>query len=375
MVFNILMKKNNADNKEINIQKKTKKQKQSSLTKKRDFVDVLKIFSPGTAIRSALDSILRAEIGALIVVDAENLSKIAERGFRVNSKFSSQKIVELSKMDGAIILSKDLKQILSANTLIFPDVRILTKETGARHTVAERTAKQMNTIVIAISKRKKKITIYFEDLKYELEQSSEVLRRAAETLQILEKQKELFNDLLLNLNLLEINDSVKISDVCGVLQKIEIIDRLAEIIKRYLIEMGKEGIMISMRLKELMKNLNKEREMILRDYFKIKYARTDTQLKNMNFDFLLESSNLSRMLFEELHDKFIQSQGTRILGKTNLLEKDIKLLLNSFETLGRIFNADKNSLIEIFKNKSLVESLMQDLESLRDKIFIRKNIT
>jgi len=373
MVVNILMKKDNADNKEINNQKKTKNQ--DSLIKKRDFVDVLKIFSPGTAIRSALDSILRAEIGALIVVDIENLSKIMERGFRVNSKFSPQKIVELSKMDGAIILSKDLKQILSANTLIFPDVRILTKETGARHTVAERTAKQMNTIVIAISKRKKKITIYFGELKYELEKSSEVLRRAAETLQILEKQKELFNDLLLNLNLLEINDSVKISDVCGVLQKIEIIDRLAEIIKRYLIELGKEGVMISMRLKELMKNLNKEREMILKDYFKLKQVRTDTQLKNMNFDFLLESSNLSRMLFEELHDKFIQPQGIRILSKTNLLEKDIKLLLSGFETLGRIFNADKASLIEIFKNKGLVESLMQDLENLRDKIFIRKNIT
>ncbi|MBU4339292.1 diadenylate cyclase, partial [Patescibacteria group bacterium] len=178
------MQKNNTDNKEINNQKKPKQQ--GSLNKKRDFVDVLKIFSPGTAIRSALDSILRAEIGALIVVDIENLSKIMERGFRVNSKFSPQKIVELSKMDGAIILSKDLKQILSANTLIFPDVKILTKETGARHTVAERTAKQMNTIVIAISKRKKKITIYFGELKYELEKSSEVLRRAAETLQILE---------------------------------------------------------------------------------------------------------------------------------------------------------------------------------------------
>src|SRR3989344_791862 len=83
---------------------------------KKEFLDVLKIFSPGTAIRTALDDILRAQMGALIVLEKENLSGILEGGFRINCRFSAQKLVELAKMDGAIVLSEDLKKIICANT-------------------------------------------------------------------------------------------------------------------------------------------------------------------------------------------------------------------------------------------------------------------
>lgn len=352
-----------------------KKLKEEKITEKEvDLIEILKIFSPGTSMRTALDDMMGARIGTLIVVDKEGLSSIVEGGFKVNCKFSSQRLVELAKMDGAIILSKDLKRILYANTLLFPGIHIPTKETGTRHKAAERTAKQIKTIVIAGSERKNKITIYYEDIKYELEKSSEVLRRAAETLQILEKQKEIFNDLIINLNILEINNLVTITDVCNVLQRTEIIKRISDIVKRYLVELGKEGIIVSMRLKELTKNLNKNREMILKDYFKSKYSKADTTLKTMNFDFLLETSNLPRILFEELHDKPILPKGIRILSRTNLLEKDIKFLIDNFNTLNKIFDSDKNSLIKIFKKKELVDFLIKELKELREKIISGRDI-
>jgi len=352
-----------------------KKLKEEKITEKEvDLIEILKIFSPGTSMRTALDDMMGARIGALIVVDKEGLSSIVEGGFKVNCKFSSQRLVELAKMDGAIILSKDLKKILYANTLLFPGIHIPTKETGTRHKAAERTAKQIKTIVIAGSERKNKITIYCEDIKYELEKSSEVLRRAAETLQILEKQKEIFNDLIINLNILEINNLVTITDVCNVLQRTEIIKRISDIVKRYLVELGKEGIIVSMRLKELTKNLNKNREMILKDYFKSKYSKADTTLKTMNFDFLLETSNLPRILFEELHDKPILPKGIRILSRTNLLEKDIKFLIDNFNTLNKIFDSDKNYLIKIFKKKELVDFLIEGLKELREKIISGREI-
>jgi len=352
-----------------------KKLETGKITEKEvDLIEILKILSPGTSMRTALDDMMRARIGTLIVVDKEGLSNIIEEGFRVNCKFSSQRLVELAKMDGAIILSKDLKKILYANTLLFPDIRILTKETGTRHKAAERTAKQIKTIVIAVSERKNKITVYCGDIKYELEKSSEVLRRAAETLQILEKQKEIFNDLMINLNILEINNLVTITDVCNVLQRTEIIKRISDIVKRYLVELGKEGIIVSMRLKELTKNLNKNREMILKDYFKSKYSKADTILKTMNFDFLLETSNLPRILFGEIHDKPISPRGIRILNKTNLFEKDIKSLINNFNTLDKIFDADKNFLIKIFKKKELVDFLIKELKELREKIISGREI-
>ena len=338
------------------------------------FIDVLKLFSPGTSMRTALDDIMHARMGALVVVDEKGLSKIVDGGFKVNCEFSSQRLVELAKMDGAIILSKDLRKIICANTTLVPKIGIKSKETGTRHKAAERTSKQIKTIVVAVSERKNKITLYFGDEKYVLENTSEILRRATETLQILEKQKEIFNDLVIHLNISEITNTVSISDVCSVLQRMEIIRKISDIVKRYLVELGKEGVIVSMRLKELTTNLEKEKNMILEDYFKSDVYKVDEILHNMNFDFLLETSNISRILFEELYDKLIPSHGFRILNKTNLLEREIITLLDKFGTLDKIFDASRESLIETLKNESVANSFFIDLENLREKIMNGKKV-
>ena len=355
---------------------KTESKKPTSEKKedKRTLVDVLKIFSPGTAIRTAIDDLLNANMGALIVFEKDGLFDIVDGGFRINCRFSPQKMVELAKMDGAIIVSGDLKRILYANVLLSPSVRISTKETGTRHKAAERTSKQFKTIVIAVSERKKKITLYFGEEVHYLEETAEILRRAAETLQILEKQKDIFDDLLSHFNVLEITNLTTMSDVCSVLQTAEIIRRISENVKKYLVELGKEGIIVSMRLKELTKNLSRERDSILRDYFGSGRLKKDEILKNMNFDFLLESSNILRMFFGDTHDKPVISKGTRILGKTSLLAKDIKILTDSFKTLDRIFNLDRSSLNNVFRNENLISSFMGDMKNLKEKILMGKKI-
>ncbi|MCF7910232.1 DNA integrity scanning diadenylate cyclase DisA [Candidatus Pacearchaeota archaeon] len=336
-------------------------------------LDVLKKFSPGTQIRNALDDLLKARMGALIAVDKDSLSGICSGGFRFNSKFTPQRLVELAKMDGAIILSDDLKKILQANVLLSPKIDIHSRETGTRHQAAERTARQFNTITIAVSERKNKITIFYSDERHELEDSSEILRRATETLQILEKQKEIFNESMINLNILEINNLVSINDVSKILQRIEIIKRISDIVKRYLVELGKEGIIVSMRLKELTKNISSEREMILKDYFGNKKTRADTTLQNMNFDFLIETSNISRILFEQLkEDKIISSKGKRILGKTFLLEKDAKVLMSYFNTIDKVFDASEKEMLDVFKNETFIKSLLRELRNLKDKIMSGK---
>src|SRR3989338_3508785 len=341
---------------------------------RKDFLDVLKIFSPGTSIRTALDDILRAQMGALIVLEKENIEGILEGGFKINCRFSPQKLVELAKMDGAIILSQDLKKILYANTLLTPSAKVSTQETGTRHKAAERTAKQFGTITIAVSERRNKITLYFKNESYFLEETSEILRRAAETLQILEKQVDMLNDLLSHLNILEITNLTTMSDVCSVLQTLEMVRRISDIVRRYLIELGKEGTIVSMRLKELTKNLSKEREKIIIDYFGSRYAEVDKTLENVNFDFLLETSSILRILFAELHDRPISPKGTRILGKTNIFEKDAEIIMEDFKTLDRVFNLDAESLRSMFKNENLVDSIINEIRNLKEKILMGKKI-
>ncbi len=344
------------------------------LEKEDAFLNILKLFSPGTSLRTAVDDMVRAKMGALIVVDKEGLSNAFEGGFRVNCKFSAQRLVELAKMDGAIILSNDLKKIFYANTLLVPSAGIKTKETGTRHKAAERISKQFGAIVIAVSERKNKTTVYWGNEKHVLEKSEEILRRATETLQILEKQKESFNDLLLHLNVLEITNLSNTRDVCEVLQRTEMIKRVSEIVRRCLVELGKEGIIISMRLKELTRDFYREVDMILEDYFGLGSARVEELLESMNFDFLLETSNVSRMIFEDIHDKEISPRGIRILSKTDLLPKDMDTLIGKFGRLDQIFDLGREDLMSVFNNESFINSLIMDLRDLREKILAGKKV-
>lgn len=339
----------------------------------KDFLDVLKMIAPGTSLRTALDDLLRAGMGALIVVDNGNISNIYERGFKIYSKFSTQKLIELAKMDGAIILSRNAKKILHANTMLHPDQSIMSKETGTRHKSAERTSRQTGAIVITISERKNKITIYYGDMKHELRNSAEILRRAAENLQILEKQREAFDEAINNLNLLEFKRMATMKDVSLVVQKFEILKRTSDVVKRYLVELGKEGMIVSLRLKDLTLGLDKEEDFVLRDYFSDVDFVTKI-LGKMDPDFLLETSNISRVIFEETHDKPISPKGYRMLSKLNILDRYVDALVGRFKTLDNLLFASDMDLLDVFKNEGLVSFFREELYSLREKVKVGKQI-
>src|SRR5690349_14312016 len=95
-----------------------------------DMLDILKMVAPGTPMREGLENILRARTGALIVIgDSQEVMNVVDGGFFINKEYSSAYLYELAKMDGAIVLSKDLKRILYANALLVPDTSINTDET------------------------------------------------------------------------------------------------------------------------------------------------------------------------------------------------------------------------------------------------------
>jgi len=339
----------------------------------KDFIDVLKMVAPGTSLRMALDDLLSARMGALIVFDNGEISNLVEGGFKINSKFTSQKLVELCKMDGAIVLSGDGKQILSANTLLVPSSGIYTRETGTRHKAGERVAKQAKTLTLAVSERKNRISLYYGETSYNLEKSSEILRRATETLQILEKQKEVFNELLDELNFSELKRTVSVKDVSGVLQRVEIFKRIAEMVERYLVELGKEGVVVKMRLKELLSNVYDEEYFILKDYFD---SIDDAQeiLEKMDFDFLLDPLSIPRMLFEELHDKKVFPKGWRILSKTNLLPRYVDSLIGNFKILDNIMALKDKDLLEVLDNEAMIAFFREEIYSLRERLSIGKRI-
>jgi len=338
----------------------------------KDFFDVLKMVAPGTSIRAALDDLLNAGMGALIVLDNGMIQGLFEKGFKIFSKFSSQKLVELCKMDGAIILSRDAKKILFANSLLIPDPRILTKETGTRHKAAERISKQSGAVVVAISERKKKITLYYGDKRHEMRKASEVLRRASENMQILEKQRESLDETITDLNVLELQRIVTVHDVARVIQGFEILKRINDVIKKYLIELGKEGMIVSSRLKSLTRGLDKEEDLVLRDYFGNDYVNVYKLLERLSLDDLLETADVSIALFGDVTDKKLSPKGLRILKKTNIPERYIDSLVSYFKSLDKILNSRSEDLMDIFENEGMVDFFKEELYGLREKISLGK---
>ena len=99
--------------------------------KEENITEILKLIAPGTPIREGLENILRAKTGALLFITDNNqvIKEVVDGGFTINEEYSSSKLYELAKMDGAIVLSGDLKRILYANAQLIPSHNISTLET------------------------------------------------------------------------------------------------------------------------------------------------------------------------------------------------------------------------------------------------------
>lgn len=166
------------------IQATISNEEEETETTEEEFFNMLRIIAPGTNLRTGLNGALKAGKGALIAIENEKVTPLIDGGFRINARFTPQRLIELTKMDGAIILSKDMKKINYANVLLTPDNKIKSLETGTRHKAAERTAKQTGTLVIAISERKHEINLYYRKIKYPIVSTDELLRKTSENIQI-----------------------------------------------------------------------------------------------------------------------------------------------------------------------------------------------
>ena len=261
--------------------------------------NILKLVSPGTSLREGLDNILRAKTGGLIIVgDSENVMKLVDGGFNINSEYTPAYVYELAKMDGAIVISGDLKKIVCANAQLIPDSTISTFETGTRHRTAQRIARQTGTLVIAISQRRNIITIYKGDLKYVLKDSSVILARANQAVQTLEKYVNVLEKVINNLNILEFQDLTTLLDVVTAIQRTEMVMRIVEEIKKYIVELGNEGRLISMQLNELIKYIERDGILLIKDYCNDEADADEIykEIQKLNSEELLDLDNLSKLL-------------------------------------------------------------------------------
>ena len=325
--------------------------------KEDNITSVLKLIAPGTPIRDGLENILRAKTGALLLITDNNevIKQIVDGGFVINEEYTSSKLYELAKMDGAIVLSGDMKKILYANTQLIPEHEIQTTETGTRHRTAERTAKQTGELVISISQRRNIITVFKGNDRYVLEGTDVVLNKANQAIQTLEKYKKVFDNKLNILNEYEFNDIVTLQNVVLVIQRAEMVMRIVEEIQRQIYELGDDGRLVKMQLDELIGGLEKEESLIIKDYVVKKKKYPDKileELKDLEYEELLKESSIAKLLGYEYFDNYdevaVYPKGYRILNKVPRMPNNIvENLVDSFKSFQHILAADIESLDEV----------------------------
>ncbi len=331
----------------------------SSLRTNNDtvLIDILKLIAPGTEIRQGLENILKAKTGALIVIgDSKDVMDTVDGGFSINEEYTSSKLYELAKMDGAIVLSSDLKKILFANAQLIPSPTIPTKETGTRHRTAERTAKQTGELVVSISQRRNIITVFKGNFRYVLEDTSKVLTKANQALQTVENYKKVFDNKLNILNEYEFNDIVTLDNVITAIQRAEMVMKVADEVQRNIYELGEEGRLVQMQLEEIIGDLEQEELLIIKDYASKNKRKTPERILediiNLSHEDLMKPQLISKILGYQTFDNYdelgVYTKGYRLLNKIPRMPSNIvDNLVNSFKSFQHIIEADIPELDDV----------------------------
>jgi len=346
---------------------------------------VLRMVAPGTQLRDGMENILRAKTGGLLVIsDSPEIMELAEDGFAINANFTPANLYELAKMDGAIIISEDVKKIIAANTQLIPNLSIPSGETGIRHRTAERVAKQTGALVISISQRRSVITIYRGSIKYVLRESGVIINKANQAMQTLEKYRDALTRVVVNLSVMEFEEAVTLFDVAKAIQRTEMVLRVDKEIKRYISELGTEGRLITMQLEELIANVEDEGLLIIQDYATLSGEKPPESVLEMIGSWpaedLLDLSLVARALGHpgsaSILDQSVVPRGYRVLRKIPRLPLQVvENLAREFGSLRKVLSATLEELDAVegigeVRARSIKEGLMRYRDQLNQERYV-----
>src|SRR5438067_7783828 len=314
----------------------------------------LEMIAPGTSLREGIDSIVHARTGGLIVIgEPEDLSFLFSGGIKLELDYTPAFVYQVAKMDGAIILNANATKITMANVQLMPDPTILANETGTRHRTAERVSKQTDALVVAISERREVVSLYVDGTKYILEDIPVVLAKANQALATLDKYRSRLDQVSTRLTALEFEGGVTLHDVLTVLQRGELVTRMAVEIERYIVELGTEGRLIEMQLEETMVGVAADKAALVHDYLsqpsEESFALVLDSLARLPHQDLLDFGRLSELLGYDRKlntlDHPVSPRGYRILGRIPRLPRMVvQSIVDEFHGLDEILAATDSEL-------------------------------
>ena len=316
----------------------------------------LRKVAPGTRLREGLDMILAARTGALIVIgDEAATSAVCNGGFQIDTPFTPQRLFELGKMDGAIILDHDAERILRANVHLVPDASLPTNETGMRHRTAERVSRQTKALVISVSQRREVVSLYLRGRRLTLENTEVVLAKANQALQTLQNYRGRLDQVLDRLTHLEFDDLVTLGDVSEAIGRFEMTRRVAREVARYIGQLGTEGRLVQMQADELSAGIDDQYQLLLRDYASdpaLRYATAVLmRLRDLPLERLLESDAVAHELGLTASDRaehHLRSRGYRVLAQIPAIPSTVVgRIIERFGSLPMLVRATVADLDEV----------------------------
>jgi diadenylate cyclase len=319
--------------------------------------EALRRAAPGTGLREALDNVISADGGALIVIgDYDAVAPLCDGGFALAVPFTPQRVFELTKMDGAILLDDECRTILRANVHLVPDPSLATSETGMRHRTAERVSRQTSALVVSVSRRRRTVSIYLRGSRITLEDVTVVLAKANQALQTLQRCRSGLDRALSRLTILEFEDAVTAGEAVIAVQRSELVLRVAKEVARYVDELGSEGRLVALQAEELTAGVGDEHSLLLRDYVQHGGVRdvtaARTALADLPQDELGDGARVAAILgFPGTADGLelpARSRGHRVLRRIpSLPAAVVNRLVERFATLSAIAGATERQLDEV----------------------------
>ncbi len=316
--------------------------------------ELLEKTAPGTKLRDAIDRIVEQGNGGMLVLSSlDTVEELITTGFRIDSEITSQRISELSKMDGAIVIDDDLERITYANAHLSPDPSIESKETGTRHKAAEQSAKQLKIPVIAISERRNRVTLYFKDQRYILREISTIMSKVNQALLIMEQYRGNYDEAIQELTALELDGNVLPFHVANPLSEIGQMLTLKEEILRMFVELGEEKALPGRQLDNMMAGIERDLEFMIKDFQKEpkdNYDEVRSKIIDLCSDTPPPTKRIMALLGyeEEDLDEFLSPRGYRVLHQIPRLPHSvIERMVEKFGDLEKILEADREELQQV----------------------------
>ncbi len=317
----------------------------------------LSAVAPGTELREGIEHIRSARTGALIVIgDDHGVDALCNGGFIVNVPYTPQRLFELAKMDGAIILDDGALSILKANVHLVPDAALPTAETGMRHRTAERVSRQTDALVISVSQRRDVVSLYRGGSRVILEDIEVVLAKANQALMTLQRYRTRLDEVAARLTMLEFEGVGTLGDVATVIQRTEMVLRVARDVGRYVMELGSDGRLVSMQAEELTAGVEEDYLMLIRDYARDVSPRKAATIRNrvsaMSPDHMLDGTLVAHVLgypaTAEAVEQHVAPSGYRLLRHIPMLPGTvIARVIERFGTLTALLSASEKKLEDV----------------------------